>query len=243
METDYMKLTGEEDLLTDNNIYQQAVGKLLYLSTTTRPDIAFTIGILRRRVSKPRTRDWNAVKRVFRYLKHTRDFKLKLSADTEMKLVCFVDTDWAGNLSDRKSTSGYFIQLGGSPIAWSTKKRLTVALSSTEVEYVSAVYASQEVVWLQELLHGFGHSECEPTCIYEDNQSCIKLALGEGLSARTKHIDVRHHYLRDVIHRGLVDMQYCQSAEMIADVLTKPLPRQRLETFRGCLGLVKGGLS
>ena len=146
MEAGYLKLEGEYDLLPDNELHRQAVGALLYVATTTRPDIAAAIGILCMRVSNPRQRDWNALKRVIRYLKQTISLKLKISADHDLDLVGYVDADWGGDISDRKSTSGFFYLLGQSPISWSSKKQVSVALSSTEAEYVSAGYASQEAI-------------------------------------------------------------------------------------------------
>ncbi|XP_064479078.1 uncharacterized protein LOC135392291 [Ornithodoros turicata] len=169
MDADYPKLTGDDDVLQSNEIYRQAVGELLYLSTTTRPDIACAMGYLCRHVSKPRQRDWTAVKKVFRYLKYTLNCKLQLSGEGGARLVCYADADWAGDVKDRKSTSGYFISLGGSPVSWSSRKQTSVALSSTEAEYVSAAHASQEVLWLRQLLIDFGHSMDEPTCLLEDN--------------------------------------------------------------------------
>lgn len=239
MDPDYIKLTGEDNLLPTNDMYRKAVGELLYFSTTTRPDIACATGILCRRVSKPRQRDWDAVKKLFRYLKHTRDFKLRLSGRQNLHLTGYVDADWAGNVTDRKSTSGYIIQLGDSPISWSTRKQPSVALSTTEAEYISAAYASQEVLWLRELLEDFGLAATRPTRLFEDNQGCIKLALSEGINARTKHIDVRHHHLRDLVARKIIEFEYRESGDNVADALTKPLPRPRLEDLRQRMGLVK----
>ncbi|XP_064482932.1 uncharacterized protein LOC135395770 [Ornithodoros turicata] len=240
MDPDYLKFTGVEDLLPSNDLYLKAVGELLYLSTTTRPDIACATGILCRRVSSPRQRDWGAVKKLFRYLMHTRHFKLTLTGRQSLDLTGYVDADWAGNVTDRKSTSGYIILLGDSPVTWSSRKQSSVALSSTEAEYISAAYASQEVLWLRPLLEDFGLVIDQPTPMFEDNQGCIKLALSEGINARTKHIDVRHHHLRDLVAHNIINFQYCESADNIADALTKPLPRPRLEALRQRMGLIEG---
>jgi len=148
------------------------------------------IGILCRRVSNPRQRDWHALKRVMKYLKKTVDMKLKIFADNNLQLSGYADADWAGNTADRKSTSGYFYKLGEVAVSWSSKKQVSVALSSTEAEYVSAAYTSQEAVWLRQLLIDLGIPSAQSTTIYEDNQGCIKLANSEKLNAHTKHIDV-----------------------------------------------------
>jgi len=238
MESAYMKAEGEYDLLPDNELYRQAVGALLYVATTTRPDITAAIGILCRRVSNPRQRDWNAVKRLMRYLKQTISLKLKLSADNNLELVGYVDADWGGDVSDRKSTSGYLYMIGQSPISWSSKKQVSVAISSTEAEYMSASYASQEAVWLHQLLDDLGVAVPRPTLIYEDNQGCIKLTATQKINARTKHIDIRHHHLRDLVNQDVINFVYCQTSNMIADALTKPLPRPKFEELRSAMGLV-----
>lgn len=121
------------------------------MATTTRPDIVAAINILCRRVSNPRQRDWNAVKQVIRYFKQTINLKLKISADDNLELVGYVDADWAGDITDRKSTSAYLYKLDETSVSWSSKKQASVALSSTEGEYVSAACASQEVIWLRQL--------------------------------------------------------------------------------------------
>ncbi|KAM3936979.1 LOW QUALITY PROTEIN: uncharacterized protein RB166_002717 [Leptodactylus fuscus] len=223
MEPSYFKLEGEDDLLLNNEKYRQAVGALLYISTMTRPDITTAVGIVCRHVEKPR-RDWNAGKRILRYLKETQDVSLKLSSAGELKLTGYVDADWAGDSSDRKSTSGYVFKLG-EIISWSSRKQVSVALSSTEAEYVSTAYASQEVIWLKQLMNDLGKPSIEPTVIYEDNQGCIKLACSEKISARTKHIDVKHHHLCDLIEYDVIQFIYCETDKMIADIMTKPLPR------------------
>ncbi|XP_075137282.1 uncharacterized protein LOC142213003 [Leptodactylus fuscus] len=135
----------------------------------TRPDITTAVGIICRHVEKPRQRDWNAVKRVLRYLKETQDVSLKLSSVGDLKLTGYVDADWAGDSSDRKSTSGYVFKLGESLISWCSRKQVSVALSCTEAEYVSAAYASQEVIWLKQLMNDLGKPSIQPTVIYEDN--------------------------------------------------------------------------
>ena len=124
------------------------------------------------------------------------------------------------------------------PVSWSSKKQVSVALSSTEAEYVSAAYASQEAVWLRQLLTDLGISLPQATTIYEDNQGCIKLANTEKVNARTKHIDVRHHYLRDLVDRNMINLVYCESDSMIADALTKPIPRPKFEELRLLMSLV-----
>ncbi|KAM4045391.1 uncharacterized protein ACNLHF_009219 [Anomaloglossus baeobatrachus] len=236
MESSYLKLE-EDDLLPKNEKYRQAVGALLYISTMTRPDIKTAVGILCRYVEKLRQKDWNAVKRVLRYLKETQGVNLKLFAAGNLKLTGYADADWAGDSHDRKSTSGYVFKLGESSISWSSRKQVSVALSSTEAEYVSAAYASQEIIWLRQLMDDLGKPLTQPTVIYEDNQECIKLACSEKISARTKH--VRYHHLHDLIDHGIIQFVYCETHKMIADSLTKPLPRPRFQGLRTTMGLTE----
>ena len=210
----------------------------MYLATTTRPDIAAAINILCRSVEKPCQRDWKAVKDVMRYLKQSIHLKLKMSADSKPDLIGYVDADWAGDTVDRKSTSGYLFQLGDSPISWSSRKQMSVALSSTEAEYVAAAYASQETVWLRQLLSDLGEPATGATRMYEDNQGCIKLATSERINARTKHIDIRHHHLRDLVENGIIELEYCETDKMIADAMTKPLPAPKFKELRSKMGII-----
>lgn len=239
MDTEFLKSVEPQNLLPNNEKFRKAVGALLHLSTTTRPDIALAIGHLCRRVSQPSQRDWDAVKRVIKYLKGTSNYKLKFSSQTDLNLVGFVDADWAGDVSDRKSTSGFIFMLGANPILWASKKQSPVALSSTEAEYISAAHASQEVVWLRRLIVDFGIPCEDTTVINEDNQGCIKLATNQKASCRTKHIDVRYHHLRDLIDKEIIRFVYCETAHMLADGFTKPLPKEKFLHLRKMIGIVE----
>jgi len=215
------------------------VGALLYIATTTRPDIAAAVSILCRRVSSPRQCDWTAVKRVMRYLKETINLKLKLTTCDNLQLVCYADADWAGDTLDRKSTSGYLFQLGDTVVSWLSKKQGSAPLSSTEAEYISAALASQELIWIRQLLTDL-HMPCtQPTTMYEDNQGRIKLASNEKINARTKHIDIRFHHLRDLQTSGIINLKYCSTEQMLADIMTKPLGRDKLNNINDQIGLCR----
>jgi len=131
-----------------------------------------------------------------------------------------------------------FFKLGEVLVSWSSEKQVSVALSSTEAEYISAAYASQEAVWLRQLLTDLGMSLAQATTVYEDNQGYIKLANSEKLNARTKHIDVRHHYLRDLVDCNMINLVDCETDSMIEDALTKPIPRPKFEELRLLISLV-----
>lgn len=237
METGF--LTSEEDSqkLPNNTKYRQAMGSLLYLATVSRPDIAAAVGFLCRRVETPTESDWKTVKRVMRYLATTIDKKLLFSSQGNVELKCYVDADWAGDRKDRKSTSGYIFQLGNNTVAWSSRKQTTVALSSTEAEYLAASHACRELLWLRCLLEDLGFANNNPTIVYEDNQGCIKLVESDRCGARTKHIDVCHHLLRDLRAQGIIALQYCTTKNMLADILTKPLSKELFKFFVEQLGL------
>ncbi|GBN11147.1 Retrovirus-related Pol polyprotein from transposon TNT 1-94 [Araneus ventricosus] len=236
MDPNYLK-QGEDDLLPNNTQYIKAVGALLYIATVSRPDIAVAVNILSRRNEKPRERDWNAVKRIIRYLKTTAELKLIINMDKEPILTAFCDADWANDKSDRKSTSGSVFKLGNCTIQWMSKRQNCVALSSTEAEYVSAANTAQVVIWLINLTKDLDLPQSLPVTIYEDNQSCIKLSQSDKYHSRTKHIDVKFHHIRHLRETGIIELEYCQSKEMTADILKKPLPRPAFEHHRTNLQL------
>lgn len=237
MATDFLKNQQDSKQLPDNNDYRSAIGKLLYLVTTCRPDLANAVGILSRKVNSPTEHDWAGVKRVVRYLKGTMNCKLRLPAVKDPKLVGYTDADWAGDNADYKSTSGHVFMFGDGPVAWGSYKQSCVALSSTESEYVAATEACREIAWLDQLIKDFGLVRKGPVSLLEDNQSCLKLTQSEKFLARTKHIGVKYHYIRQMIQDGLVELSYCSTQEMTADILTKPLPRESFQNLRVKLGL------
>lgn len=237
METGFLTASPEDTVeLKNNSLYRKVMGSLLYIATVSRPDIAVAFGFLCRRVEKPSQYDWNAAKRVIRYLMSTSEAKLRLSSAKDDKLIIYVDADWAGDKVDRKSTSGYVFLFGRAVIAWCSRKQTSVAISSTEAEYIAASFASRELLWLRQLFKDMGIPLREPITMYEDNQGCIKLISGSG-SARSKHIDVCYHQIRDLLEKGLIKVYYCLSEEMLADILTKPLAREEFMELAKLLGM------
>ena len=151
----------------------------------------------------------------------------------------FADADWAGDVMTRKSTSGYVFQIGTSTISWKSKLQSIVALSLTEAEYVSLSSATQEALWLRVLLDGTGFKQDNATTIFEDNQGAIALAKNPTHHSRTKHIDIKYHYVREAVSTKEINLEYCPTQDMIADSLTKGLPRPQFEKLRLKLGVVK----
>lgn len=215
-----IKFTTTTERNTEDFPYQQAIGCLLYLAQATRPDIAYTINTLSRFNKNPQRENWMAIKRVMRYLQGTKAYKLEYSKDGS-SLTGYCDADWANDIQDRKSCTGYvFISQGGG-ISWSSRRQQTVALSTTEAEYMSMAAAAQEALWLKQFQTELGEDDDGPLSIGCDNQSAIKLSMTDSYKPRTKHIDIRFHFLKDYVNRSIIRFEYCNGNQMVADILTK----------------------
>eukprot|EP00253_Pinus_taeda_P027130 PITA_27130 len=225
--------------------YASAVGSLMYAMVCTRPDIAHAVGVLSRFMSKPGKEHWTAVKRVFRYLRGTSDYGLcyqgRPGLDRVLDIRGFVDADWAGDLDQRRSTSGYVFNLFGGAVSWMSKKQSVVALSTTEAEYMAATHASKEAVWLQRLCSSMGlvQGAIRIDC---DSQSAIFLAKNPAYHSKTKHIDVQYHFVRDMIEDKKVLLVKVDTLKNTADALTKSVNSEKFSWCRetmGVLGLEK----
>jgi len=225
----------DTDDIVYQEFYQSAVGQLLYLSTRTRPDIAYAVGNVARFSSKPSQQHWIAVKRIFRYLNGTINHGLLF--DNKSNVEGFSDADWAGNLDDRKSTSGYVFMMSGAAISWNSKKQSCVALSTAEAEYIALAKASQESVWLQRLLIDMGEKQKNAIIIHEDNQSAIAMAKNPSFHGRAKHIDMKYHYVRELVKDDKIELRYCETGNMIADMMTKGIAKTQFEKLRSMIGL------
>jgi hypothetical protein len=213
------------DLLVDETEYQSLVGSLMYAMTGTRPDLAYAVSQLSQFNARPTSTHLTAAKRVLRYLKGHADLGITYGDDDD-SLNGYCDADWGAN-EDRKSISGYLFMLGGGAISWSSKKQSTVALSSTEAEYIALVQAAKESIWLQRLLGELGRTERDHRIMWEDNQGAIALALNPEYHARTKHIDIQYHFIRECVENGRIKLEYIPTADQLADALTKIMPRNR----------------
>lgn len=223
--------------LPDNKDYQKLMGQLLYVSVNTRPDISAAVSILSRKTSCPTKGDWVELKRVARYLMTTKNLCLRLSnTEANEGLLGFCDADWAECRDDRKSNSGFLMKYNGGTISWACRKQTCVSLSTAEAEFVALSESVQEMMWLKRLLCDLDEQPAVPT-IYEDNQSALKMLDSEKFSNRTKHIDTRFHFARDMKTKREVDFVYCCSEDMVADLLTKPLGAVRLGKLRTMSGI------
>ena len=218
--------------------YQELVGSLLYLSVCTRPDITYAVSYLSQFNVAHTQEHWQAAKRVLRYLKGTMDIGLTYSKCEAMnsRLIGFVDADWAGDASDRKSYSGFVFKIGDSVVSWESRKQKTIALSSTEAEYIAMSEGAKEALHLSALMGELGWPEHTVT-IYGDNQSALKLSASEAFHRRTKHVDVRLHHIRDLVKSKTLDFKYMPSKDMPADFLTKSLSSPKVKNCCKILGV------
>jgi hypothetical protein len=218
--------------------YLQAVGALMYLATATRPDIAYAVGVLARFNKDPGLLHWKAVKHLFRYLKGTLDYKLTYSPTASLEpFVAYSDADHAGNPDNGRSTSGYIVKMGTGAISWSSRLQTIVALSSTEAEYIAAVSAGQEIIWLRNLLSELGYTLSFPSTLHIDNNSALSVAKNPEHHGRMKHLDLRFYWLRNEVEKGTIVTKYLPTDEMPADILTKALGRVKVEEMVKLIGL------
>jgi hypothetical protein len=177
---------------------------------------------------------------VFRYLQATPTHGIRFSGSDSNngKLLGYSDADWASDIETRRSTSGYVFMLNGGCISWRSKKQRTVALSSTEAEYMALSEAVQEAVWLKAFVYELGEDTGNSgITVYEDNQGAIALAKNPEFHKRTKHIDIRYHFVREKVESGQVLLEYCPTQEMLADIMTKPIAAPQFDALRTKLGI------
>jgi hypothetical protein len=237
METKLKLLVDTSLELVDATLYRQIIGSLIYL-TNTRSDICFAVNTLSQFLVEPKHVHLVAAKHVMRYLKGTLDFGLSYNGDHDFKLSGYADSNWARSVSDRKSTSGCCFSLGSAMISWQSRKQSSIALSTAEAEYIVACSASCKSIWLRKLLTGLFDLMMEATMILCDNQSCIKMTKNPMFHDKSKHIEIRYHYIHDMVQRGAIKLHYVGTNEQVVDVLTDLLSRVKFEHFRDKLGVV-----
>jgi hypothetical protein len=217
-------------------MFRSLVGNLMYL-TATRPDIMFAVSLISRFMEAPYSEHWEAAKRILRYVKGTTDYGIFYQANVPITLFGYTDSDLAGSVDDSKSTSGYAFSIGSGVICWSSKKQPIVALSTTEAEYIAASFAGCQIVWLRGILENLNHKQDVPTTLLCDNNSAISVTKEPVLHGRTKHIRMRYHFLRELVHDGIIQVKYCKTEDQIADVFTKPVGGQNFKKQLAKLGM------
>jgi ribonuclease HI len=231
-----VKLTKDGDVLDMQRYpYREAVGALLYLAMCTRPDIAQAVGAVARYMSTPSTKHWSAVKMIVRYIKGTAKMGL-LFGRGKSGMLGYCDADYAGDVDTRRSNTGYVFVLNGAAVSYSSQLQPTVAASTVEAEYMAASRAVKEALWLRKLLPELDIG-ATPMTIYGDNQGALKLLKNPITSVRSKHIDVHHHLTREQVCRGEVEFRYISTDDMVADILTMALPRDKVKKCREDMGI------
>lgn len=216
--------------------YRELLGSLMYIMLCVRPDVCYPVGYLGRFQQDSSTVHWNALKRVVRYLSGTRTLCLEYRRNSDAEaLVGYADADWATDLQDRKSVSGFAFKVYGCTVSWSSKKQSTVSLSSSEAEYVALSAAVAEAVWIIGILEDL-HVAAKPVTIFEDNHGCICMAKNLE-NKRTKHIDVKHHFIRDLVGRGTLNVEPIGTHDQLADLFTKSLEATRFQLLITHLGM------
>lgn len=230
----------EDDETVENVPFREIVGSLMFLATVSRPDIVYAVNSVSKYLSKHNQSHWRAAKRIVAYLKGTIDHGIKYQKNnSSSELIGFVDADFAGDVETRRSTSGYVFELVNGPVTWSSQRQKLVTLSTTESEYVAAATAAREAIWLRKLLSNIKCPCVGATIIKVDNQSAIKLVKNPEFHKRTKHIDIKYHYIREKFAEGSIIIEYVPTEFQKADIFTKALPRNRFKMLCCELNIVK----
>jgi hypothetical protein len=227
--------TDEEKEDMERIPYASAVGSLMYAMVCTRPDIAHAVGVVSRFLSDPGKEHWNAVKWIMGYLRGTSKLCLSFGSGKPM-LIGYTDSDMAGDVDTRKSTSGYLITFSGGAVSWQSRLQKCIALSTTESELIAATEACKELLWMKKFLQELGFKQ-QQYVLFCDNQSTIHLAKNSSFHSRSKHIDVRYHWIRDTLNDKLLTLEKIHTDDNGSDMLTKALTREKLETCRSIAGM------
>ena len=214
----------------DVKLYQEKVGTLLYAAISTRPDIAFTVNKLAQYMQAPVTANGKACDRVFRYLAGSKALGLLFGRNSESAYVsvsAYADADWGSDHSDRRSITGWVAMLSGDPVSWASKKQKVVSQSSCEAELYAEAAAINEIKWLRGLLGELGVASAQTPVLYGDNQSTQELSKNGIKSERTKHIDIKYHFVTDEVSSGNVLLRWVPTTQQLADILTKALGRHQ----------------
>ncbi|KAL7584067.1 hypothetical protein Lser_V15G45598 [Lactuca serriola] len=229
----------EEGELVNPTEYRSTVGGLRYL-THTHPDISFAVGVVSRYMERPTTKHLQAVKGILRYVKGTLDYGLKYSRGRkEVVIVGYTDSDLGNDVNDRRSTGGMAFYVNGNLITWASQKHICVALSSCEAEFMAATLAACQGIWLRRLLREITGQTVPPVTMMVDNRSSLDLMKNPVFHGRSKHIDIRFHFIRECIENGEITMSHVSSKEQKADILTKTLGRIKHEEMRNLIGVKK----
>ena len=222
---------------TNKSRYQRLVGRLIYLSHT-RPDLAYAVSVVSQFMHNPSEEHMDAVMRILKYLKSAPGRGLLFARDGEFEVTGYTDADWAGDKTDRRSTSGYFTFIGDSLITWRSKKQKVVARSSAEAEYRGMAHGVCELLWIRNVLKELGFKLQKPMDLHCDNTAAIEIAHNPVQHDRTKHVEVDRHFIKENLDRKIIRFPFVSSEEQLADVLTKGVSHKAYEDSIGKLGMI-----
>lgn len=226
-----LDLTSDDTPVADPSFFRGLVGALQYL-TLTRPDLSYSVNFVSQFMHSPTMAHFKCVRRILRYLKGTIHFGLSLTANTSLDLCAFSDADWAGCPTTRRSTTGYCTFLGSNIISWCAKKQSTVARSSTEAEYRAMAHTAAELTWLSYILADLHIPISRTPVLYGDNLSALYLTVKPVFHARSKHIELDYHYVRERVAQGALVTKHVSTFHQLADIFTKIMTKARLAQFR-----------
>ena len=220
----------------DVTLYRSMIGCLQYL-TASRPNIVFSAGVCSRFQSNPKVSPLNAIKRIIKYVGGTCDYELFYSKESNLSLTDFSNFDWASNTDDRKSTTGGCFYVGANLVAWMSKKKNSMSLSTAEAEYIAAGSCCSQLLWMKKVLTDYEISQ-DTMIVYCDNSSAIDISKNHVQHSKTKHIEIRYHFIRDLVERKIMCLEYIPTERQNANIFTKPLVRSKFETLRQVIGVI-----
>ena len=237
LDTSMSPQTDSERKAMGDKPYRSILGNVMWGQLATRPDLSFAVSLLSRFQSNPGIEHWNALMHVIGYIKNTMDYGLTYTRGNGVSPYAFVDADYGGCKDTRRSTSGYVFMMAGGPVAWSSKRQATVALSTVEAEYVAMSRCAQQMVWMHSWLDEVDIAHELPGMIKGDNRGAIALTKNTKDHGKIKHIDIRHHYIRELVHSKAIAVEQVSSADNLADLFTKPLPRDQHHRLLAALNI------
>jgi hypothetical protein len=236
MATKRVSLSHAEELYSDITEYRRIVGTLQYL-TLTRPDLSYAVNTVCQYMHAPTNEHFQMVKRILRYVKGTRSLGVRILRHSSLDLFAFSDADWAGCPITQRSTTGFCTFLGSNCISWSAKKQPTISRSSTEAEYRAMASTAAELTWVSFILRDIGLYQAQPLTLFCDNLFALHMSVNPVLHARTKHIAIDYHFVREKVALGTLITRFVPSSSQLADRFTKPLSRVTFDGLKSKLGL------
>ena len=233
----HLEKSEETVTLDTKTYYQQIIRMLIYAAIGTRPNIAFVATRLSRFNNNPTQENIKYTRYVLRYLKGTKEFKIKYDRDSDARLIGYSDSDWGENRDDRHSTSGHVFLMANGAISWASQLQKTDALSVGEAEYMELASTGRQAAWLRSFSGEIGFPINGPIPLCSDNQAAIFLMINPAVECRMKHIDIRHHYIREQYEEKVVEPFHVAGEENPADLFTKSLPVIKVEKFRSKIRL------